>query len=147
MTPPPKQAYKAGFYGNHIVYVLINWLDRDWVIKAPEFSDCTPDEIFTALGSAFYTGMQYVNPTVDVGLPGISGQDVEAAYAEAFNWSMPYGATHRLQTYDTIVAAALSLNTTINKLREMGQAYFRSKSLLFTWFLLRLVHFIFFSPL
>ena len=59
----PVQAFRAGFYGPHIVMVFINWLDADWVDKP--VSSCTRDEILLTIDNAIFTGPTFVNPVVE----------------------------------------------------------------------------------
>lgn len=53
------QAYKAGFYGDHIVMVFMNWLDADWYTKA---NNCTEDEMLAIMDNSLFTGPTFMNP-------------------------------------------------------------------------------------
>lgn len=82
--------------------------------------DCTAEQILQATSITFYTGMLYVNPSDVPSITGKSGLEIEERYKQMFNNSLPYGAYHRLQTYDSIVAIAMALNESNKRLIESG---------------------------
>jgi hypothetical protein len=110
-----------GFYGPHIVWFMINWFAEDWMYRMENSTSCTPEEVLTATSTSFFDGMRFINPSDTPSVTGKSGKDLEEEYNELFNGTLPYGAYHRLQTYDTILSIAMALNETNARLMQNGK--------------------------
>ena len=117
------QAFKLGFYGPRIVWVLPNWIESNWVDSAQSTTSCSRDQILLTIENALFIGQTLydADDIVDeVGISGRSASDLDDLYKTYFNDTNPLGSTFRLVTYDTIWAAAIGLNITLTKLQEAG---------------------------
>ena len=115
------QAYKAGLYGPHIVWILIDWLEPIWLDYVETETACLREQITETLQYALYTGQMSVQLGDNIGISGITIRELEARYLLHANNSYPYGYAPRLYVYDTVWAAALALNTTLTKLIDSGR--------------------------
>ena len=64
------QAYKMGFYGPHIIWVLPGWYDTLWFERFPENHDCTTDQLLETIQDSFYLDNSWTNLADQIGFMG-----------------------------------------------------------------------------
>ncbi|ELU02555.1 hypothetical protein CAPTEDRAFT_109334 [Capitella teleta] len=114
------EAYRLGYYGPRIVWFFPSWYDVLWADSAPQFSNCTRDEILTAINHSIYVGQMMYNPSQEIGISGRTAESFDETFLEYTNGTWPIGSSFRLLTYDSTWHAALALNRTLTKLIEKG---------------------------
>ena len=66
------------------------------------------------------SGMSYENPILQTSIGGIDGQEFNKIFAERSNYSDWFGIDFAPSSYDSIWAAALALNKTVQKMKDKG---------------------------
>ena len=87
------QAFKSGFYGPHIVWVMLNWLVPVWLDRAEVLTPCTHDQLILILDQALFTGPTFANPERMKGVAGIDKEQFENGYLAHFNHTYPASRT------------------------------------------------------
>ena len=116
------QAYKNNFYGDHILWITMNWLEPIWLDNTETLTSCTRDQLLKVIDQTIFMGPTFVNPRKDKAFTGIGVDEFERRFLVQYNNSYPFGSLYRMPSYDHIIAAVLALNITLTKLIESGRS-------------------------
>ncbi|ELT87738.1 hypothetical protein CAPTEDRAFT_22448, partial [Capitella teleta] len=111
------KAYAEGLYGPGVQWIFANWFDEFWWQNSPH---CSPKEFLQVIDGAIYTGMSYENPILEKSIGGIDSEDFKRIFNQRSNYSDWTGKDFGPAAYDSIWAAALALNRTIDKMENHG---------------------------
>ncbi|ELU15952.1 hypothetical protein CAPTEDRAFT_104199, partial [Capitella teleta] len=113
-------AYRAGFYGSKILWIMNSWIENNWVTKRASKTKCTAEQLLMTLGNALYVGQMLFNPAKGVDVFGRNQSSLDEEFFGLFNNTEPEGSTFRILTYDSMIVAGMALNCTLTKLIESG---------------------------
>ncbi|ELT90201.1 hypothetical protein CAPTEDRAFT_205658 [Capitella teleta] len=113
-------AYRAGFYGSKILWIMNSWIENNWVTEGASKTKCTAEQLLMTLGNALYVGQMLFNPAKGVDVFGRNQSSLDKEFFGFFNNTEPEGSTFRILTYDSMIVAGLALNCTLTKLIESG---------------------------
>ncbi|XP_041350735.1 gamma-aminobutyric acid type B receptor subunit 1-like [Gigantopelta aegis] len=116
------EAYKIGFYGPKIVWILIGWYSVDWWRNVPSTLGCTPEQLLVAFDGYFSVGRVWFNPKNDLAISGYTPTDIQSMYYNITGKKHEpvYGLRQGLIGYDSVWTATLAINKTIGDLEERG---------------------------
>ncbi|XP_014679855.1 PREDICTED: gamma-aminobutyric acid type B receptor subunit 1-like [Priapulus caudatus] len=116
------EAYKLGFYGPKIQWILVGWYDDNWWdYQDPSLYNCTLEQVFIAMDGYLATGAVFFNPLDEVSIAGITSRQYRQMFSDYTNGRILPGIRFAGWAFDCIWAAALSLNKTDGMLASLGQ--------------------------
>ena len=116
------QAHKAGLFGSKVVWMFPNWLSVPWYKTEDPSVACSPEDRQSVVEGALYLGQAYEHPFNETGLAGLSFKGFDREFRRWTRHIPP--SEHeslRASYFDSVWAAAIGLNLTLAKLREMGE--------------------------
>ncbi|XP_048239750.1 gamma-aminobutyric acid type B receptor subunit 1-like isoform X1 [Haliotis rufescens] len=119
-------AYRMGFYGKQ-VWIMSGSLayDENWWKEKDDSIPCTPDQLQKVLQGTLIVDNIHYNPNeTETGFTGMSARTYRQRFVEETkNLPQPVSGSERSPTgYDSVWAAAIILNKTMNNLTDSGSA-------------------------
>ncbi|XP_048582695.1 gamma-aminobutyric acid type B receptor subunit 2 isoform X2 [Nematostella vectensis] len=112
-------AFRHGFYGKHIVWLLRGWYVEDWSKVVTDVT-CSPQEVQSAHGNYIAFEEVILSTSTEKTINGLTPDQLNKLYLrQARNISYPINS-YAAYGYDAMWVVALALNRTNTLLKESG---------------------------
>ncbi|XP_041354156.1 gamma-aminobutyric acid type B receptor subunit 1-like [Gigantopelta aegis] len=117
------EAYKIGFYGPKIVWIISGWYESSWwQPRSGESLDCTTEQMGRAAEGAVSMKRIHISPLNEKTIGGIVPRDFFSLLDKRTNSKKFIGHAFLPKTYDAVWALSLALNATMTNLTHSGSS-------------------------